>query len=108
MYLSIYYTCLWSVYFGRVSPWGFLWRAGSYFLSVWGSAVWNVGPVQFICALAWGGWRGCTGFFFFLGSVVVSMVRFILVLAGGGWRGCTGFLLVLFVSLVFSKLLILF
>ncbi len=29
-------------------------------------------------------------------------------LAGGEWRGCTGFLLVLFVGLVFSKLLILF
>ena len=29
---SICYTCLWSVYFGRVSFWRFLWRAGSYFL----------------------------------------------------------------------------
>jgi len=52
-----------SVYFGRVSPWRFLWRAGSYF-SAWGSAVWRVGPVLFIWVLAWGGWRGCTGFFF--------------------------------------------
>jgi hypothetical protein len=50
-----------SVYFGRVSL-EFLWRAGSYFLSVWSSAVWNVGLVQFIWALAWGGWRGSTGF----------------------------------------------
>ncbi len=65
-----------SVYFGRVSPWRFLWRAGSYFLSAWGSAVWSVGPVQFIGVLAWGGWRGCTGFLL-LGSVVVSTVRFI-------------------------------
>ena len=64
-----------SVYFGRVSL-EFLWRAGSYFLSVWGSAVWNVGPVQFIWALAWGGWRGSTGFLLF-GSVVVSTVRLI-------------------------------
>ncbi len=31
MYLFIYYTCLWSVYFGRVSLWRFLWRARSYF-----------------------------------------------------------------------------
>jgi len=51
---------------------------------------------------------GAVQVFFFLGSVVVSMVRFILVLAGGGRRGCTGFLLELFVGLVFSKLLILF
>ncbi len=64
-----------SVCFGRVSL-EFLWRAGSYFLSVWGSAVWNVGPVQFIWALAWGEWRGSTGFLL-IGSVVVSTVRFI-------------------------------
>jgi hypothetical protein len=51
---------------------------------------------------------GAVQVFFFLGSVVVSMVRFILVLAGGGQRGCTGFLLVLFVGFVFFKLLILF
>ena len=64
-----------SVCFGRVSL-ELLWRAGSYFLSVWGSAVWKVGPVLFIWALAWGGWRGSIGFLFF-GSVVVSTVRFI-------------------------------
>ncbi len=51
---------------------------------------------------------GAVQVFFFLGSVVVSMVRFILVLAGGGRQGCAGFLLVLVVGLVFSKLLILF
>ncbi len=27
----LYYARLWFVYFGRVSPWRFLWRAGSYF-----------------------------------------------------------------------------
>ncbi len=49
---------------GVLGPWGFLWRAGSYFPSAWGFAVWSVGPVLFIWVLAWGGWRGCTGFFF--------------------------------------------
>jgi hypothetical protein len=29
---SMYYTCLWFVYFGRVSSWRFHWRVGSYFL----------------------------------------------------------------------------
>jgi hypothetical protein len=47
---------------GVLGPWEFLWRAGSYFSSVWGSALWSVGPVLFIWVLAWGGWRGCTGF----------------------------------------------
>ncbi len=28
---SMYYSCLWSVYFGRVSSWRFHWRAGSFF-----------------------------------------------------------------------------
>ncbi len=46
---------------GVLGPWEFLWRAGSYF-SVWGSALWSVGPVLFIWVLARGGWRGCTGF----------------------------------------------
>ena len=61
---------------GVLGPWEFLWRAGSYFSSVWGSALWSVGPVLFIWVLAWGGWRGCTGFFFFLplGSVEVGTV----------------------------------
>ncbi len=31
---SMYYTCLWSVYFVRVSSWRFHWRAGSYFSCV--------------------------------------------------------------------------
>ncbi len=53
-----------SVYFGRVSL-VFLWRAGSYFLSLWGFAVWNVGPVQFIWALA-GVDGGAVQVFFFL------------------------------------------
>ncbi len=75
--LCLYYfyeTCLGFVYFGRVSL-EFLWRAGSYFFCM-GSAVWNAGPVQFIWALAWGGWRGSTGFLL-IGSVVVSTVRYI-------------------------------
>jgi hypothetical protein len=33
---------------GVLGPWGFLWRAGSYFPSAWGSAVWSVGPELFI------------------------------------------------------------
>ena len=33
---------------GVLGPWEFLWRAGSYFPNAWGSAVWSVGPVQFI------------------------------------------------------------
>jgi hypothetical protein len=59
---------------GVLGLWEFLWRAGSYFASVWGSALWSVGPVLFIWVLAWGGWRGCTGFLL-LGSVEVGMVR---------------------------------
>jgi hypothetical protein len=42
--------------------------------SVWDSAVWSAGPVQFICVLAWSGWRDCIGFFF-SGFVVVGAVR---------------------------------
>ena len=64
------------------------------------------GTIYLSASLGWV--AGLYRFFFFLGSVVVSMVRFILVLAGGGWRGCTGFLLVLSVGLVFYKLLMLF
>ncbi len=33
---------------GVLGSWEFFWRAGSCFLSAWGSAVLNVGPVQFI------------------------------------------------------------
>ncbi len=46
--LSIYYTRLLFCLFWACESVEFLWRAGSYFLSVWGSSVWNVGPVQFI------------------------------------------------------------
>ncbi len=35
-------------YFGRAESPGVFWRAGSYFLSAWGSAVWSAGPVLFI------------------------------------------------------------
>ena len=37
-----------SVYFGRAGSPGVFWRAGTYFPSAWGSAVWSVGPVLFI------------------------------------------------------------
>jgi hypothetical protein len=33
---------------GVLGPRGFFWRAGSYFPSAWGSAVWSAGPVLFI------------------------------------------------------------
>ncbi len=48
VYLSVYYTRLWFCLFWACESVEFLWRAGSYFLSAWGSAVWSVGPVQFI------------------------------------------------------------
>ncbi len=44
----LYDTCLWFCLFWACESVEFLWRAGSYFLSVWGSAVWTVGPVLFI------------------------------------------------------------
>ncbi len=72
MYLIFITLVSGFVYFGRVSPWRFLWRAGSYFPQ-WGSAVWRVGPVLFIWVLAWGGWRAVR--VFFLGSVEVGTVR---------------------------------
>ncbi len=108
MCLSIYYTCLWSVYFGRVSPWGFF-LAGRVIFSVCVGlrcVECRSGTIYLSASLGWV--AGLYRFFFFLGSVVVSIVRFILVLAGGERRGCTGFFLVLFVGLAFSKLLILF
>ncbi len=57
--LCVFIHLLASVLFilGVLGPWEFLWRAGSNFPSAWGSAVWSFGPVQFIWALAWGGWR---------------------------------------------------
>ncbi len=49
VYLNIYYTRLWFCLFWACWVSGsFFWRAGSYFLFAWGSAMWNVGPVQFI------------------------------------------------------------
>ncbi len=57
--------------------------------SVWDSAVWSAGPVQFIWVLAWGGWRDCTGFSLYWlccgGCGTVEMV--------GGWSGFLFFLL---------------
>ncbi len=65
------FTC--SVYFGAGFVGTFLAGWVVNFLSAWGSAMWRVGPVQFIWVLAWSRWRGCKGFF--LGSVEVGMVR---------------------------------
>ncbi len=49
--------------------------------SVCDSDVWSAGPVQFIWVLVWSGWRDCTGFFLFFGSVVAGTVRL------KWWRG---------------------
>ena len=59
------------------------------------SAVWSVGPVQFIWGLAWSGWRDCTGFSFCL--AVLWRVRY-------GWNGGGGghFLLLSLVCCQFS------
>ncbi len=59
--LSLYYTCFLSVYFGCAGTVG-VFLACRVVFSAWGSAVWSVGPVQFIGALVWSGWRDCTGF----------------------------------------------
>ncbi len=64
VFIHLLHSSLVLFILGVLGPWEFLWRAGSYFSSVWGSALWSVGPVLFIWALAWGGWRGCTGLFF--------------------------------------------
>ncbi len=74
MFIHLLHSSLVLFILGVLGPWEFLWRAGSYFSSVWGSALWSVGPVLFNWVLAWGGWRGCTGFLL-LGSVVVGTVR---------------------------------
>ena len=50
------------VYFGRAGSLGVSSGGPGHIFFLRGSAVWNVGPVQFIWALAWGGWRGSTGF----------------------------------------------
>jgi hypothetical protein len=74
LFIHLLHSSLVLFILGVLGPWEFLWRAGSYFPSVWGSALWSDGPVQFIWAQAWGGWRGCTGFLL-LGSVEVGTVR---------------------------------
>ncbi len=53
-----------SVYFWGWIRGNFSGGPGHMFFSVWGSAMWSVGPVRFIRMLAWSGWRGCTGFSF--------------------------------------------
>ncbi len=45
--LSIYYTCLSSVYFGCAGSVGVFLACRVIFLSAWSSAVWSVGPIQF-------------------------------------------------------------
>ncbi len=61
-----------SVYFECAGSLGVSLAGRVTFLFIWGSAAWSVGPVQFIWALAWGGWRDCTGFSFL-------------------WRCCSGY-----------------
>jgi len=49
---------------GVLGPWGFLWRAGSYFPSAWDSAVWSAwsGTIYLSAGLEWV--AGLYGFFF--------------------------------------------
>jgi hypothetical protein len=79
--LFVYYTCLLFVYFVCAGSVGIS-LAGRviYILCVCDSAVWSVGPVQFVRALSWSGWRDCTDFFFFWlsffpGCVVAGTVQ---------------------------------
>ena len=67
---SMYYTCLWSVYFGRVSSWRFHWRAGSYFSCVGLRCVeCRAGTIYLSASLEWMAglfrfslfWRCCSG-----------------------------------------------
>ncbi len=48
MFIHLLHSSLVLFILGVPGLWEFLWRAGSYFPSVWGSAVWSVSPVQFI------------------------------------------------------------
>ena len=84
--LSIYYTCFFLLCLLFVC-WvreNFSGGPGHIF-SVWDSAVWSAGPVQFIWVPSRGGWRDYTGFFFFSGSVVAGTVRL------KWWRGDMSF-----------------
>ncbi len=62
VYLYIYYTRLLFCLFWACRVPGSFFGGPGHIFSVWGSALWSVGPVLFIWVLAWGGWRGCTGF----------------------------------------------
>ena len=102
----LYDTCLWFCLFWACES-GVSLAGRVIFFFCMGSAVWNVGPVQFIWALAWGGWRGCTGFLLFgfccgeYGTIYLS--------AGRGWvAGLYRFFSGIIFCLVLSKLLILF
>ena len=109
---SIYYTCLWSVYFGRVSFWRFLWRAGSYFLFCVGlrcvgcragTIYWSVGLEKVaglygfflgLCCGGYGtvylsaGWGWAAGLYSFLvfcqPCVYKLLILFLFVTGGGG------------------------
>jgi hypothetical protein len=74
--LFVYYTCLLFVYFGCAGSVGIFWRAGSYIFCACVSSLCGVpGRYNFIQALSWSGWRDCTDFSFFSGSVVAGTVR---------------------------------
>ncbi len=80
--LSIYYACLLLclllVCWVRENLFG----GPGHIFSVWDSAVWSAGPVQFFSGTFWSGWRDCTGFSLFCpccsGCGTVEMV-------GGVW-----------------------
>ncbi len=67
---SIYYTCLWACELLAVSPAGRV-----IFSSVWSSAVWGAGPVQFYLGTILEWMAGLYRFFLFSGSVVAGTVR---------------------------------
>ncbi len=73
--LSIYYSCLLLclllVCWVRENFSGGL----GHIFPVWVSAVWSVGPVQFISVLAWSGWRDCTCYVSSLAIFVAGTVR---------------------------------
>jgi hypothetical protein len=104
VFLHLLHSSLVLFILGVLGPWEFFWRARSYFPSVWGSALWSVGPVLFIWVLAWGGWRGCTGFSSFglccggygtieivggLWSVFLCLLQFAVCFLGG-WLSMVG------------------
>jgi len=89
-------------YFGRVSFWRFLWRAGSYFLFCVGLRCVGCRAGTIYLSASLGRVAGLYRFFLLLGSVVAGAVRLIFVLAGGGWRGCTGFFFLVLFSVLCS------